>query len=340
MGSVGKETYVTLGEVAKEANVSAATVSRFLNKTAHVSEDTARRITRAIERLGYIPNQKAQDLARGHSNLIGLLLRDPRNPYYGFLHAFLQEECIDNDLKLISAIPGTMQGSRAEYSGIETLLGLRVGGLLIATGVLSEDTIVDISKHIPTVLVGRPRFNSAIATVSYDESKNIRALVEFALRQGHRKVAVIYRDKEFSFIESLRGELFSKELLRNGVSIIPVKIESFESLQEANIEVLRLVAERKITLAMFSNDAQALSFMKFALENGLHIPEDVSVTGYDATHDSVFVAGLTSLKLPLKEAAKHSVRMLREMMEGQQTTPDQIVLEGELLKGRTVKPLL
>lgn len=327
---------VTIDDVAREAGVSRATVSRFLNGTARVADATADRVTAAVRRLGYMPNSMAQQLARGASDLVGLLIRDPRNRAYGLLHLKVQEACEARGLRLVTVVPGGARGSEFEFAGLETLVGLRAGGLLVATGVLPSESLARMAEQLPIVSVGRPESHPRIFGVSYDENRNATILADQVLTYGHRGVAVVSAAYDVSVPECVRGRGMAERLRERGAQVYHFEAPTFGVTGERHSEVLELVRARKATAVMFSTDLRAVSFLDVAAASGVKVPEDCSVTGCDGIMTGLGLLGLATLRIPTENVALRSVEVMASILAGEEVPVRHEKFVGTLVSGRSL----
>ena len=151
------EPIVRMSDVAKNAGVSRATVSRVLSGSATVAEETQERVLAAVKELGYVPNMMAQNLAYPEHNkdsLIGLLIRDPRRASYGLLFSELQRNADEQGIELLTVAPSHTQATSGAQQGLNRLLSVRVKGLLVATGVISSEDLWPFLGRVPIVSVG------------------------------------------------------------------------------------------------------------------------------------------------------------------------------------------
>lgn len=301
---------VTLSDVAKEAGVSIATVSRVLNGLGNVSPETAQGVHAAMRTLGYVPNNAARQLARGRSDLLGLLIRDPINPSYGLLHACLQQECARRQLHLITVTPSVENGQVREQTGLQTLLGLRVGALLVATGVLSSQELLHIGREAPTLSVGRLEPHPEIAAVSYHEEEHGRLLAEMVYEHGHRRVVVLRPARYISLPEYTRAEAMLKFLRERGVAVCAANMSQIDTPHEALC--LDLLLRHEATAVMCTNDWRAIKLLHHAAERGYRVPEDFSVTGCDGVMLGLSLLGLATLRIPVEQVAREAVELAAE----------------------------
>jgi len=327
---------VTMDDVAHRAGVSRATVSRVLVGHPPVSEATRERVETAISELGYVPNQLAQQLARRSSDVVGLLLRDPRNPAYGSLHAFAQSEASQRGLQLVATIPHWEAPGEAESAALRALLGLRVGGLLVATGVIAARELAPFVDTVPVVVVGRVENDPRLHAVSYAEERHGVMLADLVVEHGHRDVLVVAPVTELSMAEHVRGRSIVARLRAHGCRVQLLEPRTLGDAPDMVPEAVEVVRRRDASVVMFSSDRRALQFLRAAEAAGLRVPQDVSVTGCDGINPALDLLGLSTLLLPVETVTRRAVAHLAEML-GRPGAP---VLheqhEGTIVVGRTL----
>lgn len=303
-----------MDDVARRAGVSRATVSRVLAGRVKVSENTRESVLKALHELGYIPNTAAMQLASGASSLVGLLLRAPSNPTYGLLHTLLQQEALNSGLHLITTVPGPTSGSLDESQSLHQLLGLRVAGLFVATGVISSDLLVPFLSTVPVVSVGRVEPHPRIHAVSYDEVRHGHMLADAVFAHGHQQVAVLVTAQSASWAEHTRSTTMVQRLRDLAVTVVEVPASRPGVSGEGNQAIIQLVRDGTVTAAMFPTDLRAWNFMEVAPKAGLRIPDDVSVTGCDGVAPGLTLTGLFTVVVPVTTVARRSIQVMQELL--------------------------
>lgn len=328
----GSPLGVRMEDVAKLAQVSRATVSRVLMGYAPVSAKTQEKVHRAMRELGYVPNLIASGLAAKASDLVGLLLRDPRVPAYGLLHSEIQNEAGRLGLQLITVVPTATQGAEDELTGLRRLLGLRVGGLMVSTGVIKAHDLEPFLDAVPVVSVGRVEEHRGIYGVSYDENTNGAILADRVAAEGHRSVAVVVPSFSVSTAENRRGLAMAAHLRGRGIEVHQLDTDLFGALADGYSDIVSLAARGRITAAMFPTDKRAIGFLSFANSSGLRVPEDLSVTGCDGITMGLEQIGLATLELPVHEVAARGTAVMAELLRNR----DSVAVRHERFAGTFV----
>lgn len=322
-------------DVATVAGVSRASVSRVLLGQGKVSDETRRRVREVADRMGYVPNVMASQLASRRTNTIGLLLRDASNPAYGLLFTELQAAARTAGLTLVSMTIGADDRGHHQVASLHHLLGMRVAGLIVATGGVTSNQLEPFRQRLPIVRAGRPETTEAIQAVSYDEHNTGFQLAEHVANLGHRDVAVLMTSEAHSYPEFIRGISMSTVLACRGVRVIHVPvIEPDDGVER----VVALAREGTTTAVMCPTDTRQLAVLRGLRASGLSVPEDVSVSGCDGILPGADLLGLTTLRLPVEELARQVVFRIDELIKTD-TRPAPVIqeqLRGVLVPGRTV----
>ncbi|MDX3264964.1 LacI family DNA-binding transcriptional regulator [Streptomyces sp. MI02-2A] len=326
---------VTMAAVAEEAGVSRATASRVFYGSTPVAKHTRQAVYAAAERLGYVPNTMARSLAARSTDILGLLLRAPDNPAYGLLFAELQANVSAAGLQMVTVAPSRHEGAHFERQALNRLLGLRVGGMFVSTGVIRAQMLEPFLDLVPVVVVGRPESHPDIHSVSYDEDHNADLLAGAVAAAGHRSVAVVVPSAEHTVSESRRGAAMARGLTERGVRVHEVSSPTFGTLDEGGQEIVALRREGRITAAMFPSDWRLLTFLPLAQEAGLKVPDDISLTGFDGIMPGIDLLGFTTVRIPVEAAARRAVEVMRAQLE-ERTQPLHELLPGTLVRGRTL----
>ncbi|MFD3696220.1 LacI family DNA-binding transcriptional regulator [Streptomyces sp. NPDC058646] len=344
---------VTLAEVAARARVSPATVSRVLNGGYPVAGGTRTRVEQAVEELGYIANGPARALAAATSDLVGVLVHDVADSFFGILAGSLQSALAPaggSDARRLAVVCNTEGAPEAELAYLTLLEGQRAGGVVLTGGAVEEPGhTAALTARVarlaaagaPVVLCGRPPLpvpeELPVATVMFDDHGGAFRLTEHLLSLGHRNIAYVAGPPDLSTTrERLAGHRAA--LLRHDPSLpeacAPLTVHAgFERAAgyDATRELIRRGAP--FTAVAAANDTVATGVAAALREAGLRIPEDVSVAGFDDLPFCVDTApALTTVRVPLREAgvlAAHLVTGRRLPPPGGITTlPTELMVRG------------
>lgn len=327
---------ISIEDVARAAGVSITTVSRVVNKFPSVKEENRRRVEEAIRRLGFKPNLAAQQLASGSNNTIGLEIPG----YEGIFYSFYAMEIFRS------------VGIACESFKADLLLHLTDGKTMINTsavgGVVFADVIqnrehVDriIALNIPVVLMNYLARDQEIACVCIDNFKGAQTATEYLVNMGHDRIGFISGDLATqAACDRLQG--YKNSLEKKGIQ----PREDYILKGDYSRKSARAAVERFLTLdprptALFvSSDDMAMEAISVLSENGLAVPRDVSVVGFDDDPVSLYGSvALTTIRQPLREMAQKAVKELYLKMNEAQRPINKIILPAELIIRDSVRPL-
>ena len=275
---------VTIYDIAKEANVSPATVSRVLNRQGNVRDDTAKRVLRVAKARKYSPNAMARSLRTKKSFLIGLIIPDIENPVYPAPVRGIQDVANQKDYSVI--IHSTDGNERKEIETIRRLTAAGVDGLIIniseSCALLGEEIRRLRQGSLPIVALGPWHADLEIDCVSVDNQQGAYLATEHLLKLGHRKIAIVLGPKEnLSSRERFRG--YKKAMDDSCVQVLPDLIQEGNFKMGSGYKAAQklLAGEEKPDAIFCVNDVMALGAVKAIQEGGLRIPEDLAVIGFD-----------------------------------------------------------
>ncbi|MFC6359772.1 LacI family DNA-binding transcriptional regulator [Luteococcus peritonei] len=304
---------MTIDDVARRAGVSRTSVSRALLGQNKVSDQTRSRVRQAAEELGYVPSVAASTLASGRGDTLGLLLRDAANPAYGLLFTELQRYGREAGRQVVSMTVTTDEHGRGQVAALHHLVGLRVAGLVVATGGLSTEQLLPFAGILPIVRAGRPEESGLLHAVSYDERGGGAEVARAIHAHGHRRVAVLVTDADVSYPEWVRGTAIVETLRALGVDVDELAVRRHF---EGATEVCDLARQRRVSAVACPSDMRALQVLRVARSQGLRVPDDLSVTGFDGILPGADLIGLATYRIPVEEVASAAIRTLLEVVNG------------------------
>lgn len=327
----------TSSEVAREAGVSQATVSRVLNDDPRVAPETRARVLEAIERLNYTPNAIARGLVTSKTGLIGVVVSDIMNPFYPEFLEAITDTLGDHGLRTV------LYNARNQGEDVYTrvLLEQRVDGIIFTSALRHSPMVHKLTERgFPLVLTNRYAEDVDCDIAIGDNLGGGRLAGERLLELGHRRIAVMAGDPETSTSHE-RLEGFKAALADAGVELDEelVRLCEFSSARTQEETQAVLTLDDPPTAIFCLNDLMAFGAVNGVRAAGLSIPEDVSVIGFD----DIWMAGwqafrLTTVHQPLAEMARSSVDLLIRRLEEPDRPVRKLVFGTHLVERATTGP--
>ncbi len=331
---------VTIIDVAKEANVSFATVSRVVNGKGYVSAQTRERVMQAMTRIGYTVNRQARVLAGGRTQVIGLLVPDLDTSYIGEILKGIDEElaAASYDLMLYT----THQRKTRESVFVTSLTNGLTDGLLMVLPMAPEAYVDSIKRRgFPFILIDHEGLDREGPSVGATNREGAKAAYQYLLELGHRRIGIITGNMEMDCArERLAG--CDEALTEAGLPHVPelVKRGDFHRSLGYSLtqELLRLPDPPTAIFA--ANDVSAFGVMDAIRTSGLMVGDDISVIGFDDIPDAQWTAPpLTTVRQPMREMGKRATRMLLESISDPDTPRVRVELPTELIVRETCRPI-
>jgi LacI family transcriptional regulator, repressor for deo operon, udp, cdd, tsx, nupC, and nupG len=318
-------------DVAKLANVSTATVSRVIQNPSAVKEKTRIKVLQAIEELNYQPNILARYFRRTETKTILVMVPSIMNNVFPQMIAGI--DLIANQYGYKVLLGNTYQDPEKAYSYIEELKQKQVDGMILLTTKLDNDVIKDIADCYPVVLTSDFIEGLNVPTVAIDNISSSREAVEHLLQLGHRRVGMITGPLN-SLLSRDRLKGYRQALLANEIAIESVLIQEGDHSYDSGYNQMNkfLALDEQPTAIFAANDSMAMGAVKAVKAQGLRVPEDVAVVGFDNIQFSeIFEPALTTIAQPLIEMGKRSMELLLKQIKGEPLTKKQHVLDTKLI---------
>ncbi|WP_329019218.1 LacI family DNA-binding transcriptional regulator [Streptomyces sp. NBC_00690] len=354
---------VTLADVAARARVSPATVSRVLNGNYPVAASTRERVLRAVDDLDYVLNGPASSLAAASSDLVGILVNDIADPFFGIMAGAVQSEIGGlgsvgrGGGEKLAVVCNTGGAAERELTYLTLLQRQRAAAVVLTGGALEDPqhTAAMAAKlgklsraGTRVVLCGRPPISGDPgagdhpdpAVLAFDNRGGARRLTDHLLALGHRRIGYVAgppgrtttRDRLEGHREAMAAAGVAGDQQRLTVHSTYGRSSGFDAAREL------LRRDPELTAVVAANDTVALGVCAALRDQGLRIPEDVSVAGFDDLPFAVdAVPALTTVRLPLFEAGARAGRLA---MGKEAPPPGGIAtVEAELMvRGSTARP--
>jgi len=311
---------VTLEMVAQAAGVSPSTVSRILNGTAAVADDKRQAVDEAIARLGFVPNPVARGLAGGRTLSIGVVTQAIDSPFYG-----VALRGIEDTLDKAGYSPLFVSGhwnAVEEARCIDMLRARRVDGIIVLDGRMSDSGLRACAKALPLVVTGRTLKAPNLFSLQFDNFEGARQATEHLLGLGHQRIAFIAGDaghpdaleRERGYRAALEaaGQPFDPALVVPGLFHEEGGLAATERLMEAR---------RRFTAIFAANDQMAVGACLALHRQGLRVPQDVSIVGFDDLLASRHtMPPMTTVHQPAYEMGQLAAQAMLQMLQGERPT--------------------
>ena len=329
----------TIIDVAARAGVSKSLVSLALRGANVVSEEKRRRVLEAAAELGYRPNAAARSLVRRRTNLLGIVLSDLHNPFFAEVIDGIEDAADGRDYRTIISTVDLRTRAEPEKRALDTLLELRVDGLILASPMLRLDVISAVSGELPVVLVARHAASDRVDTVSNDDPKGARLVVDHLADLGHTRIAHIDGGGGAGADERRHGYEVAMAERALGAHTRVVPGSYTEDGGRRGVAALMDTAEPP-TAIFVANDLAALGALSALAQRGLRVPEDVSLVGYDNTSlSAVSQINLTTVDQPRPDMGRTAVTLVLERLSRRRQDARHVLIPPTLVvRGTTAAP--
>ncbi|MEZ0537598.1 LacI family DNA-binding transcriptional regulator [Caldicellulosiruptoraceae bacterium PP1] len=320
----------SIEDVAREAKVSIATVSRVLNNPEIVSEKTKKLVLDAIDKLNYTPNMLARNLASRKTNTIAVISQEIAGPFFGELSLRINEAAIKSGYGVLFC------NSSKEFDYVRFLIG-KVDGVLIVgyAHVDNKHLKMLISQNIPTILIQSSKKLKSIPTINIDNFNGAYKATSYLIQKGCKKIIHIHGPKNhFEAIERFEG--FKKALEDNSIPFNKnMVIYGNFMMQPAYENCLKTLKKYDVDGIFASSDLMAYAAILAAKDLGINVPDKLKVIGFDDIEyyslNIANVPSLTTIRQPLDIIAITAVNLMKDMLDGKKVLNQHIVLPADLI---------
>jgi len=321
----------TIQDVAKAAGVSVATVSRVLNKSKSVSAETRELVLDTIKKLNYQPNLLGRNLRRTETRLILILLPSISNPFYATLVKGAEDVAHKNGYNVM--LCNTDSDINRERTYLELLKNRLADGLIFMSPEIDKDELTSISKNFPVVQCCEYKEGADVPRIAIDNLAAAYKAVKHLVGLGHRRIGMISGGNEY--VSTKQRELGYRNALEDsGIDFDSTLIKhgnyGFRSgLRAAN----QLLSMSNRPTAIFAiSDSMAVGAIRAAKENGLKVPGDLAVVGFDdISFASMCEPPLTTISQPKYDLGCAAMELLLWQIQGKHVETNEIILEHELI---------
>ncbi len=333
-GQGGK--HPTIHDVAREAGVSKSLVSLVMRGSPKVSDDRRSAVLAAAEKLGYRPNAVARSLVRRRSGVFGCVLSDLHNPFFADVADGIEEIAVAKGYRVMFS-SGFLDAGR-ESLAVDTLLELRVDGLVLLGSVSDVEAFRSAAMAVPVVMASRHTDLPFLDAVSDDDEAGATALVDHLVGLGHRKITLISAGEAAGAAGRRLG--YEHGMRKAGLGDQIRIVEGAFTEHGGRTAMQSILAESDLPTAVLgANDYSAFGALAALDAAGLDVPGDISLTGYDGLSLSrIGRIDLTTVAQPAAELGQRAMQLLLERIEGGRTKAKHEVIAPRLIVGSTTGP--
>ncbi len=323
----------TIKDVAKKAGVSKATVSRVINNSKPVNDETRKKVIEAIKELGFKPNPIAKSLVSKKTKIVGVIIPDISNHFVAELVKGIESTCNEEGYNIL--LCNTFFSFDKEMEYLKMLKEKYVDGIVFMTAELKDEHIKFFKSYkIPFTFINRECKELDVISVDIDNEDASYRITKYFLQKGHRKIAMI------------RGPLLDKTSGYNRYMGYKRALEEYDVpidqrlVKEVNfdadtsyIAVNHMLKAEVIPTAIFAaSDLMAIGAIKAILDNGLKVPDDIEVAGFDdIPMASMYNPSITTVRQPIIDFGRVSAEILIKKITGEEVKNENVILPYEII---------
>lgn len=328
---------VTIYDVAREANVSMATVSRVVNGNQNVKPATRKKVLKVIEELGYRPNAVARGLASKKTTTVGVIIPDISNSTYSELARGIEDIATMYRYNII--LSNSDQNENKELQLLETMLGKQVDGIVFMSDMISPELLKELERSpTPIVLAGSIEESGKIASVNIDYYEAAYEAVKKLIDNGHKKVAFISGPLTSKINRDYKMKAYRTALEDAGIEFKPELVVECNNSYDEGIQAVKDLKPQAPTAYFVNNDEMSIGVIHAVEEGGQSIPEEVEIISYENSKLARMARPmLSSVALPLYDIGAVSMRLLTKYMNKEEIDENQVILPYRIEERHSTK---
>jgi DNA-binding LacI/PurR family transcriptional regulator len=270
-----------LREIARRAKVSTATASRAINRVPTVDPQLSRRVWKVVDELGYYPNTQARALVSGRSRIFGLIVSEITNPFFPEIVQAFETIAVEHGYEIL--LTSTVHDPRLMASSVRRMIERRVDGVAVMTFGMEELLLKDLkSRRVPLVFIDVGPALPRISNIRIDYLHGIRQAVQHLAALRHQRIAFVAGPLSLKSAVA-RRDAYLQSMQELGFACDPRSIVEGNHTTEGGMAAAAQILNfpNRPTAILCSNDLTAIGVMKRSYEDGVIIPRDLSVVGFD-----------------------------------------------------------
>lgn len=342
------EQQYTIKDIARECGVGVSTVSRAINNHPDINPDTKKLILDKIEEKKYIPNNSARNLKKTESNTIAVLIKGIANPIFHHMLDIIQSEILSKDYAFILKKVGFDEDETIVAS--EIIREQKIKGIVFLGGIFThtEERLkgLTVPYVLSTISPSTSIDGNIYSAISVDDVKESARMTEYLIGLGHKKIAMLLANKEDMGVGYLRYKGYVETLKKHKISLdekITVYSEGTGDLfsMETGYKLTqKLIASKAKFTAIFAiSDRMAIGAIKALTDEGIRVPEDVSVAGFDGLDIAAYyIPTITTVSQPVDEMAKETIKQLFRLIKGSGGNKH-MIFQGNIVEGNSTRKI-
>ncbi|MDC3415789.1 catabolite control protein A [Aquibacillus salsiterrae] len=329
---------VTIYDVAREANVSMATVSRVVNGNPNVKPATRKKVLNTIERLGYRPNAVARGLASKKTTTVGVIIPDISSIFFSELARGIDD--IATMYKYNIILSNSDQNEDKELKLINTMLEKQVDGIVFMGGKITEEHVHQFkTSPVPVALAATIDPTNSIPSVNIDYQQAAYEATKLLVDNGTAHPAFITAHEETE-INNQKYKGFLRALAESDQDLNPELVIKGDYTYQSGIEAVEQLLEmsERPTGIFVASDEMALGVIHGIQDKGLKVPEDIEVFGFDNTRLATMVRPtLSTIIQPMYDIGAVAMRLLTKFMNKEEVTDQNVILPHRIIERNSTK---
>lgn len=322
----------TIRDVAKEAGVSVATVSRVLNKKGYVTQETERQVLQAVEKLGYKPNAIARSLSIRKSNIIALIVPAINNPFFPDLARAVEDVAQAKGYKVFLCNTDDRRDRLVDY--LDSLRDSFIDGMIIDSQNLTEGDLEELNNNgIPVITIDRTLSNQSFSSISVNNRHGGQLATDHLIHVGCERIGhlrgpenvVTANHRLWGYRDKVKAcEWFDQSWVAQGDFTVKGGYQGMKELFQRHPDIDGVFA---------SNDLMAIGALKAAYEWGRKVPDDLAIVGFDGIDmTELTVPRITTVQQPIYRMGELAMEELFRIMQDPKTEARKIELDVKLVE--------
>ncbi|EHU0089244.1 DNA-binding transcriptional regulator CytR [Escherichia coli] len=327
-----QETAATMKDVALKAKVSTATVSRALMNPDKVSQATRNRVEKAAREVGYLPQPMGRNVKRNESRTILVIVPDICDPFFSEIIRGIEVTAANHGYLVL--IGDCAHQNQQEKTFIDLIITKQIDGMLLLGSRLPFDASIEEQRNLPPMVMANefaPELE--LPTVRIDNLTAAFDAVNYLYEQGHKRIGCIAGPEEMPLCH-YRLQGYVQALRRCGIMVDPQYIARGDFTFEAGSKAMQQLLDlpQPPTAVFCHSDVMALGALSQAKHQGLKVPEDLSIIGFDNIDLTQFCdPPLTTIAQPRYEIGREAMLLLLDQMQGQHVGSGSRLMDCELI---------